>query len=226
MNAVFLRRVWQTGLPLAHEISTMKRRLFLLAALCCPLLAQAGAVDFLKQFLDNTQSFRAGFSQSVLSRSGRKPQQSTGKLAFLKPGKFRWEVEQPYPQLMVGDGKKVWIHDPELEQVTVKKMDQALGATPAALLSGSSDTLKNFSLSEGGNSDGLDWVEARPKNQEASFDRVRLGFTPDGKLQAMEMFDNFGQTTTLRFHQAESNPALPLSLFQFTPPKGADVIGE
>lgn len=204
----------------------MKHRLFLLAALCFPLLAQAGAVDSLKQFLDNTRSFRAEFSQSVLSKSGRKPQNSAGKLAFQKPGKFRWDVERPYPQLMVGDGKKVWIHDPELEQVTVKKMDQALGATPAALLSGSSDILKNFNLSEGGSSEGLEWAEARPKSQEASFDRVRLGFAPDGQLKAMEMFDNFGQSTTLRFHQPERNPALPASLFQFTPPKGADVIGE
>lgn len=204
----------------------MKRRLFLLAVLSFPLLAQAGAVDALKQFLDGTRSYRAEFSQSVLSKSGRKPLQSTGKLAFQKPGKFRWDVEKPYPQLMVGDGQKVWIHDPELEQVTVKKMDQALGATPAALLSGTSDMLRNFNLSEGGEADGLQWVEARPKSQEASFDRVRLGFAPNGELKAMEMFDNFGQTTFLRFHQPERNPALPASLFRFTPPKGTDVIGE
>lgn len=204
----------------------MKRRLFLLAVLSFPLLAQAGAVDALKQFLDGTRSYRAEFSQSVLSKSGRKPLQSTGKLAFQKPGKFRWDVEKPYPQLMVGDGQKVWIHDPELEQVTVKKMDQALGATPAALLSGTSDMLRNFNLSEGGEADGLQWVEARPKSQEASFDMVRLGFVPNGELKAMEMFDNFGQTTFLRFHQPERNPALPASLFRFTPPKGTDVIGE
>ncbi len=204
----------------------MKRRLFLLAALGLPLLAHAGAVDALRQFLDGTRSFRAEFSQSVLPKSGRKAQHSAGRLAFQKPGKFRWEVERPYPQLMVGNGQKVWIHDPELEQVTVRKMDQALGATPAALLSGSSDILRQFNLSEGGSSDGLDWAEARPRSQEAGFDRVRLGFTPDGQLKAMEMFDNFGQHTTLRFHQPERNPALPASLFQFTPPKGADVIGE
>ena len=204
----------------------MKRRLFLLAALGLPLLAHAGAVDALRQFLDGTRSFRAEFSQSVLPKSGRKAQHSAGRLAFQKPGKFRWEVERPYPQLMVGNGQKVWIHDLELEQVTVRKMDQALGATPAALLSGSSDILRQFNLSEGGSSDGLDWAEARPRSQEAGFDRVRLGFTPDGQLKAMEMFDNFGQHTTLRFHQPERNPALPASLFQFTPPKGADVIGE
>ncbi|WP_303784805.1 outer membrane lipoprotein chaperone LolA [Azovibrio restrictus] len=204
----------------------MKRRLFLLAALGLPLLAQAGAVDVLRQFLDGTRSFRAEFSQSVLPKSGRKAQYSAGRLAFQKPGKFRWEVERPYPQLMVGNGQKVWIHDPELEQVTVRKMDQALGATPAALLSGSSDILRQFNLSEGGSSDGLEWAEARPRSQEAGFDRVRLGFTPDGQLKAMEMFDNFGQHTTLRFHQPERNPVLPASLFQFTPPRGTDVIGE
>lgn len=204
----------------------MKRRLFLLAALGLPLLAQAGAVDALRQFLDGTRSFRAEFSQSVQPKSGRKAQHSSGRLAFQKPGKFRWEVERPYAQLMVGNGQKVWIHDPELEQVTVRKMDQALGATPAALLSGGSDILRQFNLSEGGSSDGLEWVEARPRSQEAGFDRVRLGFTPDGQLKAMEMFDNFGQHTTLRFHQPERNPVLPASLFQFTPPRGTDVIGE
>lgn len=207
----------------------MKRRLFLFASaliLGLPLPASAGAVDALKQFLDSTRSFKAEFSQSVLSKSGRRPQASSGRLAFQKPGKFRWEVEKPYPQLMVGDGQKVWIHDPELEQVTVKKMDQALGNTPAALLSGSSDMLRNFVLSEGGGADGLNWAEARPRSQEAGFDKVRLGFAANGDLKAMELSDNFGQTTTLRFHQPERNPALAASLFRFTPPKGADVIGE
>lgn len=204
----------------------MKRRLFLFAALGLPLWAHAGAVDALRQFIADTRSFRAEFSQTVLPKSGRKAQQSSGRLALQKPGKFRWEVERPYAQLMVGNGQKVWIYDPELEQVTVRKMDQALGATPAALLSGGRDMLRQFELSEGENRDGLIWAEARPRSQEAGFERVRLGFTPDGQLKAMEMFDNFGQHTTLRFHAPERNPSLAASLFQFTPPKGVDVIGE
>lgn len=204
----------------------MKRFLMLVVVLSFPLLAHADATQMLKQFLASTKSYRAEFSQTVMSKSGRKPQSSTGKVAFAKPGKFRWEIEKPFPQLMVGDGQKVWIYDPELEQVTTRKMDQALGATPAALLSGSSDLERNFDLTEKGTMDGMQWVEARSKGQEASFEMVRLGFAPNGELKAMELLDNFGQTTTLRFHQPERNPALPASLFKFTPPPGVDVIGE
>jgi outer membrane lipoprotein carrier protein len=150
---------------------------------------------------------------------------SSGKLAFQKPGKFRWEIEKPYPQLMVGDGQKIWIYDPDLMQVTIKAMDQALGATPAALLAGSRDTLKNFELSEAGELEGLNWVEARPGNQESGFSTVRLGFTPGGELKTMQLFDNFGQTTTVRLRQPKVNPKLAAEHFRFTPPEGVEVIG-
>ena len=205
----------------------MKRRLFLLAALGLPLLAHAGAVDALRQFLDGTRSFRAEFSQSVLPKSGRKAQHSAGRLAFQKPGKFRWEVERPYPQLMVGDGEKFWIYDPELKQVTVKKMGKTLGATPAALLAGegSASLEKNFTLAEGGEKDGLEWAEATPRSADSGFEKVRLGFAGDN-LRAMELLDSFGQTTALIFNRVERNPSLAPGLFRFTPPPGADVAEE
>ena len=190
-----------------------------------PLLAQAGAVDQLHDFLKNTRTLKAEFSQAVVARNGRKPQQSSGIVAIARPGKLRWEIQKPYPQLVVGDGEKIWIHDPELQQVTVRKAGQAIGGSPAALLSGNNDLEKNFTLKEAGDSEGLAWVEATPKVGDSGFESVRLGFAGND-LKAMELQDSFGQTTLIRFTKIERNPALPATTFKFTPPAGADVVGE
>lgn len=204
---------------------TLSQLASLLALSLLPAFAQAGAIDQLHDFLKNTRSFKADFSQALLAKNGRKPQQSSGTVAVARPGKLRWEIVKPYPQLVVGDGEKFWIHDPELQQVTVRKADKALGASPAALLSGSNDLEKNFSLREAGEADGLAWIEATPKTGDSGFERVRLGFV-GADLQAMELFDSFGQTTLVRFSRIERNPNLPTATFKFTPPPGADVIGE
>ena len=197
----------------------------LLAPLLAPLPAWAGAADQLHRYLDGTRTLRAEFAQTVFSRGSRQPQHSAGTLAISRPGKLRWEIQKPYPQLMVGDGERFWIYDPELKQVTVRRMGEAIGSTPAALLSGSNDLEKNFTLKDAGESEGLAWVEAQPKSTESGFEKVRLGFAgPD--LKAMELLDNFGQTTVVRFSRIERNPALPANLFKFTPPAGADVVGE
>jgi len=195
------------------------------AALAFPLLAHAGAIDQLHQFLQSTRTLKAEFSQTVIAKSGRKPQQSSGLVAISRPGKLRWEIQKPYPQLVVGDGEKVWIHDPELQQVTVRKAGQAIGSSPAALLSGSNELEKNFTLKEAGGGDGLEWVEATPKASDSGFEKVRMGFA-GGDLKAMELLDSFGQTTVVRFAKLERNPALPASVFRFTPPAGTDVVGE
>ena len=204
---------------------TLSQFASLLALVLLPALAQAGAIDQLHDFLKNTRSFKADFSQALLAKNGRKPQQSSGTVAVARPGKLRWEIAKPYPQLVVGDGERFWIHDPELQQVTVRKADKALGASPAALLSGSNDLERNFNLREVGEADGLAWVEATPKTGDSGFERVRLGFA-GADLQAMELFDSFGQTTLVRFSRIERNPNLPAATFKFTPPAGADVIGE
>jgi outer membrane lipoprotein carrier protein len=190
-----------------------------------PALAHAGAVDQLHDFLKNTKTLKAEFSQAVIAKSGRKPQQSSGVVAISRPGKLRWEIQKPYPQLVVGDGEKIWIHDPELQQVTVRKAGQAIGGSPAALLSGSNELEKNFTLKEAGDADGMAWVEATPKVSDSGFERVRLGFTGND-LRAMELLDSFGQTTLIRFGKVERNPALPATTFKFTPPAGTDVVGE
>lgn len=190
-----------------------------------PLFAHAGAIDQLRGFLNDTRSYKADFEQAVIGRNGRKPQESSGTLAIQRPGKLRWEVVKPYPQLVVGDGEKIWIHDPELQQVTVRKAGQALGGSPAALLAGSNELEKNFTLREAGEADGLAWVEAVPKVADSGFEKVRIGMA-GREMKAMELHDNFGQTTHIRLLRGERNPALAAGLFRFKPPAGSDVIGE
>lgn len=190
-----------------------------------PLLAQAGAIDQLHQFLQGTRTLKAEFAQSVVSKSGRKPQLSSGLLAISRPGKLRWEILKPYPQLVVGDGEKIWIYDPELQQVTVRQAGQAVSGSPAALLAGSNELEKNFSLKEVGEAEGMTWVEATPKAGDSGFEKVRLGLV-GSDLKAMELQDSFGQTTHIRFSRLERNPALPAATFKFTPPAGVDVVGE
>ena len=187
--------------------------------------AQATGIERLKAFLDHTQSARASFSQTVIAKSGKKPQQASGQMMFARPGKFRWVYEKPYAQLLVGDGDKLWIYDKDLNQVTVKKLGKALGESPAALLAGQGDLEKHFNLREGDSKDGLEWVEATPKAKEGGFERLRIGFEGEA-LRSMEIQDNFGQTTVLVFGPMERNPGLAANLFKFAPPQGADVVGE
>lgn len=200
-------------------------RAFGLALLLAAGSAHADALGQLKQFMEGTRSARGSFTQQVLSKSGRKPQQAAGTFAFARPGKFRWTYEKPYAQLLVGDGSKLWAYDQELNQVTTKKLGQALGTTPAAILAGDNSLDKNFVLKDAGSADGLEWVEATPKASDSSFERIRMGFA-GGQLKAMILNDNFGQTTSLNFGHMERNPALDAGLFRFVPPKGADLVGE
>lgn len=190
-----------------------------------PLLAEAGAIDQLHQFLQGTNTLKAEFAQAVIGKGGRKPQQSFGVVAISRPGKLRWEIQKPSPQLIIGDGQKIWIYDAELKQVTVRPAGKAIGGSPAALLAGRNDLEKNFSLAEAGEAEGMNWVEATPKAGDSGFEKVRLGFA-GAELRAMELADSFGQTTLIHFSRIERNPALPAALFKFTPPPGADVIGE
>lgn len=195
-----------------------------LPAAALPAAARADAVQRLHDFANATKTLSGSFSQVVYDRNGRKTQETTGELYFSRPGKFRWVYRSPYQQLIVGDGKKIWIYDPDLEQVTVKKLDQSIGESPAALLAGSNDLDKYFNLRDGGSQDGIEWLEASPKSKEGTFELVRLGFR-DGELVAMELKDNFGQKTYLKFVGIKNNPPIGGDLFRFTPPKGADVLG-
>jgi outer membrane lipoprotein carrier protein len=187
--------------------------------------AGAAANDRLKEFVQSTHSGRVSFEQVVTAKNGKAPAQSSGNFAFSRPGKFRWVYIKPYEQVIVGDGEKLWFFDKDLNQVTVKKLGGALGTTPAAILAGSNDFAANFTLEEAGEHDGLEWLSAKPKGNDTNFQAIKLGFN-GAELAVMELQDTFGQTTTLRFAHFERNPALPADTFRFTPPPGADVVGE
>lgn len=201
------------------------RLLFLLFALVLGGAAHAGGVDRLKAFIAGAKTAEADFTQTVADKNGRVTQQASGKMAFARPGKFRWDYNKPYEQVIVGDGVKLWLYDTDLEQVTVKSLDDVIAGTPAALLAGDNAIEKYFALKDAGVADGLEWLDATPKTRDTSFERIRMGFKGDTLVQ-MELFDFFGQRTTLKLIGMVRNPSIPASRFTFTPPKGADIIGE
>lgn len=201
------------------------RLLFLLFALALAGAAHAGGVERLKAFIAGARTAEADFTQTVADKSGRVTQEASGRMAFARPGKFRWDYAAPYQQVIVSDGAKLWLYDTDLDQVTVKSLGDVIAGTPAALLAGDNAIEKYFSLKNAGESGGLEWLEATPKNRDTTFERIRMGFKGDVLVQ-MELFDFFGQRTTLKLSHLMRNPAIAASRFQFTPPKGADVIGE
>jgi outer membrane lipoprotein carrier protein len=200
-------------------------RILLLMLLLLPGVAGAAGVDALKAFLGQTQTLKARFAQMVLDKNLKALQQAQGVMQFSRPGKFRWDYTKPYEQTIVGDGSRLWIYDKDLNQVTVRKLDRALGASPAALLAGSNELERDYTLSNLGMDKGLDWLEALPKSRDTVFERVRMGFGKSG-LEVMELRDQFGQVTVITFADVERNPRIPADVFRFTPPPGADVISE
>lgn len=186
--------------------------------------AQDGIAQ-LKQFVDRAGSAEGRFEQTVVAKSGRRPQQASGHFAFVRPGQFRWVYETPYPQLLVSDGERLWSWDEDLNQVTVKALGDALGSTPAAILAGDGALERDFELSEAGTADGLAWVSALPRQPDSTFEAMRVGLA-DGMLRRMELRDHFGQTTVIDFVDLTTGVAPDPTLFRFTPPPGADVIGE
>jgi outer membrane lipoprotein carrier protein len=198
---------------------------FLGVLLALPLSASSTSLERFSEFINQTLTARGEFEQKIFDRNRKLLQESRGVLAFSRPGKFRWTYVKPYAQLIVGDGSKIWIYDEDLKQVTVKKLDQALGSTPAALLAGNNEAMRAFNLSDQGTKGGLEWLEALPRDKEGNFEKIRMGFGSSG-LEVMELLDSFGQTTVLRFVSLQRNPKLDPGLFRFSPPKGADVIGD
>ena len=205
------------------------RRLLLLFLLIFPVMfspvAGAATIDELKSLLRETNTARSRFAQMVLDKNLKKLQESTGTMQFARPGKFRWEYDKPYQQTIVGDGTRVWVYDKDLNQVTVRKVDVMLGSSPAALLAGSNDIDKSYALTATGVQDGLDWIEAVPRTRDNTFEKVRLGFSKSG-LEAMELRDQFGHVTVIKFSAIERNAKIAPETFKFTPPKGADVISD
>lgn len=204
----------------------MKQILSIMMLCVLPLTAHAGGIDKLKEFIAATHSAQANFTQLVSDQNGKRIQSASGIMQFQRPGKFRWTYQKPYEQLIVGDGEKFWLYDVDLNQVTVRKLDAALGSSPAALLSGSNEIERDFTLRESGNQDGLDWLQAIPRTQDSGFEKILMAFNAQAELVVMELNDTFGNKTVLRFSGLERNPQLASSLFKFVPPAGADVLGE
>ena len=188
-------------------------------------VAEAATLDRLRAFVRDTQTARAQFTQTVADRNGRAMKSANGTFELSRPGKFRWIVEKPYKQLLVGDGQRVWVFDEDLNQVIVRNVGDALGGTPAALLSGNQDVERAFTWTDLPDADGLAWLGAVPLAKDAAFTEIRIGFDAKG-LAALEIADAFGQRSVVRFTNVERNPKFAPDTFRFAPPKGADVIGD
>lgn len=193
--------------------------------LALPLAAEAGGIERLNAFIAGAKTAEADFTQTVTDKRGRVTQEASGRMAFARPGKFRWDYQTPYEQIIVGDGTKLWLYDADLDQVTVKPLGDVIAGTPAALLAGDDAIETYFTLRDAEARDGLEWLEATPKTRDTTFERIRMGFRGD-VLVEMELLDFFGQRTTLRLARFARNPAIPPARFSFTPPKGADIIGD
>ena len=200
-------------------------RILAIALLGFATVAGAATLDRLRAFVRETQTARAQFTQTVVARNGGATKTANGTFELSRPGKFRWNVEKPYKQLLVGDGQRVWVFDEDLNQVIVRNMGDALGGTPAALLSGNQEVERAFAWSDLPASDGLEWLGATPLAKDAAFTEIRIGFDAKG-LAALEIVDAFGQKSLVRFTNVERNPKFAPEHFRFVPPKGADVVGD
>jgi len=188
--------------------------------------AIAGARDDLKSFTNGLKGLDGQFTQQVYDTKGKLKEASSGRVALSTPRLFRWEYAKPYPQLIVADGNKVWVYDPDLQQVTVRGQGSEEQNSPLSALIDPAKLDQQFNVSESGSSDGLQWLTLTPKNEgDASFQSARLGFG-DGGLARMEVLDAVGQNTKISFTGWKRNPAFAAGTFKYTPAKGVDVVGD
>lgn len=203
-------------------IQRLLRQALVALVIAAPGLAAADAVDTLRSFVRDVSSGSASFTQTSTAAEGARPKVSSGSFQFMRPNRFRFHYVKPFEQLIVADGQKVWIHDTDLNQVSSRRLGDALGATPAALLAGASLD-EDFRLSAEPGRDGLSWALATPKARDGAFQLMRVGFS-GRTLAVVEIVDSFGQRSTLRFADFQANAALQPEAFRFTPPAGADLI--
>lgn len=206
----------------------MRRILLLLTllSLALPLsAAPGGGVARMHAFLEDVHSLKADFTQVVLDSNLKQVKQSNGTLSIKRPGRFRWDYLKPDAEVVVADGKRLWLYDVDLQQVTVKPLNDTLAASPAVLLSGSNDVEKSFTVEDLGEKDGMEWVSLVPKVKDTDFDNVKLAFKGDD-VAVMELKDNLGSLTRITFSDVQRNVSVSDDTFNFTPPKGADVIGD
>ncbi|MBI3899014.1 MAG: outer membrane lipoprotein chaperone LolA [Gammaproteobacteria bacterium] len=191
------------------------------------LTVPISSVRSLEHFFAEIRSYSATFQQVVLDESGKQVQESKGRLWIERPSKFRWNYESPTKQQIVCDGEHLWMYDEDLRQVVVRSLENGLQDTPAMLLSGKGRLDQQFVIKDLGTENKMEWVQLLPKNKDkdASFDKIRLGFEQGG-LRVIELHDNFGQTTRYTLRNVQENAALDASRFDFTPPKGADIVSQ
>ena len=198
------------------------RHLTTAALLAACTAAHADAVDTLREFVREVKSGQSAFTQTVTSSDGARKKVSSGDFEFARPNRFRFSYTKPFQQLIVADGQKVWIFDADLNQASSRKLTQALGATPAALLAGAS-LEPDFVLAAEPSKDGLDWASATPRAKDGAFLSMRVGFR-GRELVAVEVVDSFGQRSRLDFARFSTNAPMAAERFRFVPPAGADVI--
>ncbi len=187
--------------------------------------SESAALSSLDNFFTNITTFKARFVQIVLDENLQELDDGKGTVWVSRPGRFRWDYEQPDAQQIVGDGKKVWIYDVDLEQITVRNQALALGKTPAILLAGSGDLGETYSIEDIGRQGRFDWVNLIPIDEESGFTEIRVGFE-DNRLRLMELLDTLGQRTRISFIDLKENIEIDEQTFAFTPPIGVDVIDE
>jgi outer membrane lipoprotein carrier protein len=221
----------------------MLRILLITLAFGVSAAAHADAVEKLERYVRTVHSGQANFIQEVLDENGKRLKVSSGTMQFSRPGKFRWEYQKPYEEIIVGDGERFWMYDVDLQQVTVRKLDAAM--------SGNNEIERNFELKDveceahaeseqaypashvtgtakvacTKEAAALSWLEATPKSKDTSFRRIRMAFDARSQLVIMELYDTFGHITVLHFSGILRNPRFPPELFHFVPPQGADVLG-
>ena len=183
------------------------------------------AADDLQRFFSDVQSYTAKFSQVVLDESFNLLQESSGTLWIQRPDKFRWDYDIPFEQHIVGDGERIWVHDVELQQVTVRRLSGGLGATPALLLAGQGKLDENFLVNSLGSQGRLEWTQLIPKNKDGGYEEIRVDLG-GGRISIKEMIDGFGQTTRIALRDANENVQINARKFVFEPPLGADIVGE
>lgn len=205
---------------------TLIFRAFIAALLFVSSFAQAGGREALDTFTRGLKGLDGQFTQQVFDIKGKRKESSSGRVALSAPRLFRWEYLKPYPQLIVADGKQVWIYDPDLKQVTTRPQGAEEQNSPLAALVDPQKLQRDFNLQDGGVRDGLEWLELTPKQagEGAGFQSAALGFDKQG-LARMQVLDALGQRTEISFSGWKRNPAFAAKTFRFTPPKGVDVIG-
>lgn len=186
--------------------------------------ANAGARDQLNAFTKNLKGLDGQFSQQVFDVRGKQKESATGRVAVSAPRLFRWEYVKPYPQLIVADGKNVWVHDPDLQQVSKRPQGAEEANSPLAILLEPAKLDRDFTVKDAGMSAGIEWLQLTPKQAEAPFKSARLGFTKAGLAQ-MEYVDALGQRTKISFSGWKRNPSFAKGTFVYVPTKGVDVIG-